>query len=92
MLDNKLFRRYTIGALLAGAVTLFAQAPPVDIDRNRHGNLWAAQKDIASAYEKVEAAQEANNYRLGGHAGKARELLAQASRELKLAAEAANNR
>ena len=92
MLRNKFSRRLATLALLTGTVGLFAQAPLVDIDRNRHGNLWAAQKDIASAYEKVDAAQVANDSKLGGHAGKAKELLAQASRELKLAAEFANRR
>ena len=79
--------------LAASAIALFASAAPVvDIDRDRHGNLWAAQKDILAAYQKVDDAQLANNYNLGGHAAKARDLLTQASRELKLAAETANRR
>jgi hypothetical protein len=81
-----------LGMVAVSAVALLAEAPAVNIDQQRHGNLWAAQKDILAAYEKVGEAQAANHGKLGGHAEKARELLTQASRELKLAAEAANRR
>ena len=54
-----------------------------------HPNLAAAQKLTAQAFDKLEAAQKANEYDLGGHAAKAKNLLKQASAEIKLAAEAA---
>jgi len=42
------------------------------------------------AYNKIIAAQEANEWDMQGHAQKAKELLEQANQQLKLAAEAAN--
>ncbi len=70
--------------------TLFAQAPGVTVG-DRHGNMRAAQQYIKQAWLKVDEAQKDNNYNLGGHAGRAKELLAQASEEIKLSAEAANS-
>ncbi|HYM27522.1 MAG TPA: hypothetical protein VET66_05200 [Steroidobacteraceae bacterium] len=66
-------------------------APPVDnISARRHPNLAAAQRLTTQAWEKIGAAQGANEWDMGGHAQKAKELLDQANRELKAAAEAAN--
>lgn len=76
-------------AFALGAV-LFAQAPPVDVG-DRHGNMRAAQELIQQAWRKVDEAQKDNHYNLGGHAGRAKELLGQASEEIKLSAEAANH-
>lgn len=56
----------------------------------RHPNLLEAQKAIELAWEKISAAQTANEFDMGGHAVKAKEHLAQARTEIKLAAEAAN--
>jgi hypothetical protein len=53
-----------------------------------HPNLTSASKLAAQAYDKLEAAQKANEYDLGGHAAKAKALLKQASEEIKLAREA----
>jgi hypothetical protein len=39
----------------------------------------------------VNEAQQDNHYNLGGHAGKAKELLFQASEEIRLSADAANS-
>ena len=44
----------------------------------------------AEAFNKITAAQTANEWDLGGHAAKAKDLLEQADKELKLAAETAN--
>jgi hypothetical protein len=57
-----------------------------------HPNLAAAQKLALQAFDKLEAAQKANEYDLGGHAAKAKELLKQANAEIKLAAEVAGKR
>jgi hypothetical protein len=65
--------------------------PPVDVG-DRHGNMRAAQQLIQQAWMKVDEAQKDNNYNLGGHAGRAKELLSQASGEIKASAEAANRR
>jgi apolipoprotein N-acyltransferase len=68
---------------------LFAQQPHVDVGE-RHGNMRAAQQLIQQAWQKVDEAQQDNHYNLGGHAGRAKELLVQASQEIKQSAEAAN--
>jgi outer membrane biogenesis lipoprotein LolB len=80
-------------ALFLLACTVMAQRPPRrNISPARHPNLAAAQKYTAQAYEKIAAAQKANEWDLGGHAQRAKELLLEADKELKLAAETANAR
>jgi hypothetical protein len=69
----------------------FAQQPPVDV-AERRGNMRAARQLIQRAWQKVNGAQQDNNCNLGGHAGRAKELLSQASEQIKLRAEAANPR
>jgi len=58
----------------------------------RHPNLEAAQRHIEQAREKLDAAQQANEFDLGGHAAKAKQSLEEAYREIKQAAEFANAR
>ena len=70
-----------ICALLPLAISVFAAD---------HPNLLAAQKLINQAYEKVIAAQKANSENLGGYAAQAKEALASAKAEIKLAAAAAD--
>jgi hypothetical protein len=77
---------------LAFVGVMFAQAPVVDIDPHRHGNLAAAQSYIVQAFEKLNRAQQANEDQLGGHAQRAKELLMQADEEIRLAADVANER
>jgi hypothetical protein len=72
--------------LVAGGVTL-AQ----NVSEARHPNLAEAQRLIDRAYEKLTAAQQANEWDMDGHAAKAKELLMQAREETKLAAVAANH-
>jgi len=75
-------------ALAAG----FAFAKPADnVSPARHPNIAAAQRLSTQAYEKIVQAQKANEFDLGGHAQKAKDLLEQANRELKEAAETANH-
>jgi hypothetical protein len=76
---------FVFGLVFVG-VTL-AQRPATDIDPNRFPNLADAQKRMAEAYDRIDTAQRANKDQLGGHADKAKELLAQASQELKAAAD-----
>ena len=57
---------------------------------HRHPNLEEAQRLINQAYDRVSAAQGANEWDMGGHAAKAKELLSGAKEEIRLAAEAAN--
>ena len=68
-----------------------ARAAPVEnINPKHHPNLAAAQRLSHDAFEKISAAQRANEWDMNGHAQKAKELLEQVNAELKLAAEAAN--
>ena len=78
-------------AVGAMASATYAQPPEQDISAFRHGNLAAAQSLVAQAFDRMTAAQEANEYRLGGHAGRAKELLREAAEEMKLAAIEANH-
>ena len=55
-----------------------------------HPNIIAAREDAQHAIEKMKAAQVANEYDMNGHAAKAEQLLREAEKEMKLAAEAAN--
>jgi hypothetical protein len=83
--------RILLPAALLCAGALFAQKRPVrNVSGARHPNLAAAQRLTAQAFEKIKAAQEANEFDMEGHAQKAKELLEQANHELKQAAEAAN--
>ncbi len=76
-------------ALIGGGVAV-AQKPVDDISGKKHPNLAAAQRLSQQAWEKIVAAQQANEWDMQGHAAKAKDLLDQANKELKLAAEAAN--
>lgn len=78
-----------LAAFVFGAV-VFSQQPPVNVGE-RHGNMRAAQQLIQQAWQKVDEAQKDNNYNLGGHAGRAKELLSQASEEIRLSADVANS-
>jgi hypothetical protein len=77
--------------LLTGAVAM-AQKPKDNVSAARHPNLAAAQRLCTQAWEKIGAAQQANEFDMQGHAAKAKELLDQVNRELKLAAESANRK
>jgi hypothetical protein len=66
--------------------------PKKNVSPGRHPNLAAAQRLSRQAYEKIIAAQQANEWDLKGHAQKAKDLLDQVNNELKQAAEASNAR
>jgi hypothetical protein len=76
-------------ALIGGSVAV-AQRPVDNVSGKRHPNLAAAQRLSQQAFEKITAAQQANEWDMDGHAAKAKDLLDQANKELKQAAEAAN--
>lgn len=75
--------------LLCGSVTI-AQEPVQNIDGKRHPNLRNAQNSIVAAFHYIDAAQKDNDWDMEGHAQKAKDLLKQASEELKEAAEISN--
>jgi len=79
---------FVVAVLCAGA--LFAQRPVRNVSGERHPNLRAAQQLSARAYERIVAAQKANEFDMEGHAQKAKDLLEEANKELKQAAEWAN--
>jgi hypothetical protein len=64
--------------------------PKQNVKAGRHPNLAAAQRLSENAYNKIIAAQQANEWDMQGHAQKAKGLLEQANTELKAAAQAAN--
>ena len=81
-----------LGLLLVVGGVAVAQRPKENVSGGRHPNLAAAQRLSQQAWERIVAAQEANEFDMQGHAQKAKELLDQVNRELKAAAEAANRR
>lgn len=85
----------TLASVVLGTALLVSGAaqaakPAQNVSPKKHPNLAAAQRLSEEAFEKLKAAQVANEWDMKGHAQKAKELLEEASHEMKLAAEAAN--
>ena len=87
---SKTITGVTLGVALVCAGLVVAQKPVDNVGGKKHPNLAAAQRLSTEAFEKVSAAQQANEWDMDGHAAKAKEMLEQVNRELKQAAEAAN--
>jgi hypothetical protein len=68
-----------------------AQAPVTTVDPQAHGNLASAQQSIIEAFNFISASQRANDDQLGGHAGRAKELLREANDEISAAAAVADS-
>ena len=79
----KFFVGMVLGATISAGSILVAQGP-------RRPNLFAAQQLIEQAWGRITDAQRANEFDMDGHAQRAKEFLAQARQEIKLAAMAAN--
>jgi len=90
MTKNRLVVAVVVLLLIIGGLAL-AQRPAENVSGRRHPNLAAAQRLSEKAYEKIVAAQQANEWDMHGHAQKAKELLDQVNKELKEAALAANH-
>lgn len=75
---------------IAGGVAIAQRPPAENVSPHRHPNIAAAQRLANQAYQRILDAQRANEWDMDGHAAKAKDLLDQANRELKIAAEAAN--
>ena len=75
--------------LVIGGISV-AQKPKQNVSAAKHPNLAAAQQLSEQAYEKIIAAQQANEWDMQGHAQQAKNLLEKVNNQLKLAAEAAN--
>lgn len=77
-------------ALMAMTTNLVTAQPVHDISAHKHPHLAAAQRACDRADKAIHAAQEANEFDLGGHAAQALQLLDQANAQLKLAAQTSN--
>lgn len=87
-------RKWITGGLLGLSLAftgISIAQPEHDVSARRHPNIAAAQRLVDQAFNRISDAQRANEWDMDGHAAKAKELLDQANRELKLAAEAANH-
>jgi hypothetical protein len=91
MIKTRLFAAVLAASVLVVGVAL-AQRPKDNVSGARHPNLAAAQRLSQQAWEKIVAAQEANEWDMKGHAQKAKNLLDEVNKELKEAAEAANRK
>jgi hypothetical protein len=69
-----------------------AREPSMNVSPYRHGNIARAQEYSRYAFDAMTQAQQSNEFDMGGHAERAKQLLAQANDEMKLAAEWANHR
>ena len=86
---KKLIVASFVGLAICAAVAVSAK-PANNVSSARHPNIAAAQRLATQAYEKIVAAQQANEFDLGGHAQKAKDLLDQVNNELKQAALTSN--
>lgn len=91
-MTNRHFFSGIVGCLLVVGVLGMADPPVRDVSPKKHPNLAAAQRLAERAWQRTLDAQQANEWDLQGHAQKAKELLDQANAQLKLAAEASNER
>jgi hypothetical protein len=92
--QGEIMTKTLLGVLLGVALFVggmaFAQKPVQNVNPHHHPNLAAAQRLCDQAYQKIVTAQQDNEWDMEGHAQKAKDLLDQANRELKKAAEWAN--
>jgi len=89
MISKRVFAPIIASLLLIGGIAI-AEQPAQNVSKGKHPNLAAAQRLTNQAFEKITAAQQANEWDMQGHAKKAKDLLDQANNELKQAAQAAN--
>ena len=89
MIKKRVFAPVIASLLLIGGIAI-AEQPAQNVSKGKHPNLAAAQRLTNQAFEKISAAQQANEWDMQGHAKKAKDLLDQANNELKQAAQAAN--
>ena len=83
-------KKIMLASVLMFVSSIAVAKPSVNVSAKKHPNIAAAQKLAQQAYDKITAAQKANEYDMDGHAAKAKDLLEQVNAELKAAAEAAN--
>ena len=71
---KKLLVKTLVAAVLLCGRVAIAQKPVENVNPNQHRNLAAAQRLSEQAYQKIIAAQQANEWDMNGHAQKAKEL------------------
>jgi hypothetical protein len=78
----------------AAAIALFVTGIAVgqNTSPRRHPQLFETQRLIEQAIQHLDTAQRANEFDMGGHAAKAKQLLGEAYNEVKAAALDANRR
>ena len=81
-----------LSAVFGSALFLGGLAGGLAIAQPHHPNLAAAKNLSHQAFEKISAAQQANEWDMKGHAAKAKSLLEQANTELNEAVVAANHK
>jgi hypothetical protein len=90
VMTRRVSRYLIVGVVVLGLLSIGFSAFGQQVNRALHPNLAAAQNFIERAIGKITAAQQANEFDMGGHAAKAKALLDQAYGEIKLEAQAAN--
>lgn len=80
---KKLIVVAVLGLFMGAGITAFAHEH--EGGKHKHGNLQEAMEMIHHAEKRIDAAQKANEFDLGGHAQKAKDFLGQAESELKAA-------
>jgi hypothetical protein len=93
--EESILRRFgsialVLAGLLGSAAASAQPAPAQNISARRHPNLAAAQHLVDQAFQRISAAQRANEFDMEGHAVKAKELLDEANKELREATNFAN--
>lgn len=76
-----IFAIFCLGATAGGAYAQYY---------SKHPYLNAAQVALHQAFNSITQAQQANDYQLGGHAAKAKELIRQAGLEVNMAVDVSN--
>jgi hypothetical protein len=82
---RNLILAFSLSALISASSAAFADQPAANVSASRPVNLAAAHQLSRQIYQKMIAAQKANEFDADGHAQKAKELLEQVNNELKLA-------
>ena len=78
-------------AVIAPFGLALARDPVQNVRPKNHPNIAAAQRLSAQAFDRLEAAQKANEFDLGGHAQKAKRALQLANDEMRQAAEVSSS-
>ncbi len=79
-----------LSAIMFAGGFAIAQLPVDNISAQKHPNLAAAQRLSQQAFERITAAQQANEFDMDGHAAKAKDMLQQVNEQLRVAANYAN--